>query len=159
MKRGLVSVLLLIPSVGCSVDTELGVGAEGLGATVVVEGDPATVEAEIHVRFRVGEFAPSNQSFVPTAIGVNVGESNAAMAGIQGIVGFDGTLDPGEERTVRVASDPASTMVQAGARSLLCAGNPVRVVLSYEFAEGERMPGELPDFRSVAVPSATVDCR
>jgi hypothetical protein len=125
----------------CEIDTELGVGAEIMSASLVVSGaDPdVTFSGELLVLFRVGEHAQGERGFNVSGADVDGADGNAGFVGFMRPADFDGTLAPGEEQMVRLVIDPGPSNSQEDARMKICTpstGAPAATfILTYQHFE------------------------
>lgn len=135
---GVVALAVLACS-SCTVDTELGVDGELQGSSVAVSADPGgagdVIAVDVRVRFRVGEHAEGDRTFVADRVELFVGETPVAVVN----VGFSETLSPGDDVTATISGETTAG-AWPDARGLLCSGAPeVTVLVRWD----DRTAGEL----------------
>ena len=148
----LIVVALACIASSCSVDTELGVAValESASVRVTGAGPSATVTGQTTATFRVGEYAQSPQTFIPTSLEVYAGDLL--------IVGFvpdgsdGGVLAPGEERSVLLDGGPEPV----ADADVIC-GQEVRIRLVYRFSEGAGVSAT-PTLRDAELSTRDVQC-
>jgi hypothetical protein len=152
--RALAGAVLVLVATGCTVDTEIGVGAEIQSVALTVRGvAPDTeIDLEMPVVFRVGEHATGPRQFQINGIDVRVGDGDSVAFLAPAIPAtFSGRLAPAEEQTLVLGADPEGSNVTDRARDVLCAGGAMATaVLVYRHRDAET-GGELdwqPDMTS-----------
>jgi len=90
---------------GCTVDAELGVAAEVEEASVSASGsgDMVSIGVEMRVRFRVGEHAQGERTFIVPKTDLFVDGRIITTINLDRPIGFDGRLAPGESETVTIS--------------------------------------------------------
>lgn len=129
----LVVLVLLLAS--CSVDTELGVGADVRSAQVTItgSGDATVVAVDMMIELHVGEHAMGERMFrVQTVDVFYEGMAIAAPINLDRPAGFDGVLAPGETVTVMFHGQSIAGAFPAAASTLCPSMPPVQLLVRWE---------------------------
>jgi len=133
----------------CTVDTELGLAVEVTSATVSATGSGATavITVDVGADVRVGAHAQGSRMFIVPRADVLVGDTVVATVNLDRPAGFDGTLAPGESRSLVLhgatfagSFDPAALCVTPAPAPTVLLHWEDRTAMEVGTAEGTASP-------------------